>query len=155
MTAMEKLIREIEIEFTYLDETCLEVQDLLIDLLSREPNKIELAASSQFVSQFYNGIENILKRISKFNMLPLNSTGNWHIDLLNLYYDKSDKVRISLFNDENYEILNSYRKIRHVIRQGYNFQLDWDKLSIALENMITFLSVFKSIIYKYLKSVKT
>ena len=150
---LDKLLFEIETEIQFLDETVAQISEILLLTVNREPNKIEIAASSQFVSQFYNGLENILKRIARFNSFALSSSESWHIDLLNLFYSKSDSSKIKLFDTSQYEVLSSYRKIRHIVRQGYNFNIDWKKLRIALENVSDFYEIYKAIITNYISGL--
>ncbi|MDQ1265860.1 MAG: hypothetical protein QG635_1012 [Bacteroidota bacterium] len=57
-----------------------------------------------------------------------------------------------LVDSEFLQILNIYRKIRHVVRQGYNFKLDWERLSLALANVYPNFNSFKEIIQEYLKT---
>jgi len=62
-----------------------EVIALRNDLGPREPTVREKTAGAAFLSEFYNGIENILKRISYFYGVPLPSGDTWHIDLFKRY----------------------------------------------------------------------
>ncbi len=154
MTALEALIEEVNAEFSFLEETKNQVHELLQIVGGRSPGNIEIAAANQYLSQFYNGIENVLKRIIKFVNLPLIRNDNWHIELLNYFYNNPSSPKIHLFDRNNYEVLNTYRKIRHVVRQGYNFQMDWDKLSIAMENIPKYLTEFKIKILNFVDSIE-
>ena len=154
MTALEALIEEVNTELSYLEETKNQVNELLQIVDVRTPGNIEIAAANQFLSQFYNGIENVLKRIIKFVNLPLIRNDNWHIELLNYFYNNPGSVKIHLFDRSNYEVLNTYRKIRHVVRQGYNFQMDWEKLSVAMENIPQHLSEFKTKIQNFIDTLE-
>jgi hypothetical protein len=154
MTQLQILTEEAVIELSYLNETVEGVNELLLIIGDRTPTRIEKAASSQYISQYYNGIENILKRIAKYNKFPLDKSESWHKDIINLFCENSESKKLVLFSKEQYEILHSFRKIRHVMRQGYDFRLDWDKLNIALQNIPTFLKVYESIIMDYINSLK-
>lgn len=154
MTALEALIEEVNSEFSFLEETKNQVNELLQIVSGKSPGNIEIAAANQYLSQFYNGIENVLKRIIKFVNLPLKRNDNWHIELLNYFYNNPSSEKIHLFDRNNYEVLNTYRKIRHVVRQGYNFQMDWDKLSIAMENIPLYLTEFKMKIMNFVDSIE-
>mgnify|MGYP006307240691 CR=1 FL=1 len=108
MTHQEKLIEEIETELEFLSQTVQEVNDLLISIENRKPSSIEKAASAQFLTQFYNGLENIFIRIIKTSKIPLPKSDIWHSELLNLFYINSDVVKIPIVKDEEFTILNSY-----------------------------------------------
>ncbi len=153
MTHREKLIEEIETELEYLSQTVQAVNDLLISIESRKPSNIEIAASAQFLSQFYNGLENIFIRIIKFKNIPLPKSDIWHSELLNLFYIDSDVVKIPIIKTEEFTILISYKKIRHVIRQGYHYHLHWDRIRIALMNMPEFYENMKKKFLNYIKSI--
>jgi hypothetical protein len=43
-----------------------------------EPTVRENAAAAAFLAQFYNGIENILKRICRCHNVPLPTGDTWH-----------------------------------------------------------------------------
>ena len=153
MIPPELLAEEIDIEFKFLDDTSNDITELIALVSDNEPNNIEKAAATQYLSQFYNGMENILKRIIKYKNIKLPISESWHSDLLQMFDKNNPSAKISLFNDEIIETLNAYRKIRHVVRQGYSFQLDWQKLSIALNELPLLLSRFQKIIKDYTSSI--
>lgn len=76
-----QLREEIAIELDALEVTVLELLALNQDLASREPSVREKAAAAAFLAQFYNGIENILKRINRYHNVPLPTGETWHTDL--------------------------------------------------------------------------
>jgi len=154
MYPIEVLIEEIKTELYYLNKTSNDIEDLLHIVASREPNNIEKAAASQYLSQFYNGIENILKRILKYKQIPLPKTGSWHSDLLTIFRINDEDALIPIIDDEKFRLLAAYMKIRHIIRQGYQYNLDWNKVLIALEHVSGFLDDFESLILKYIFSIK-
>lgn len=123
MSELNKLVNEVEIEFSFLEETINDIKELLTLVSDKTPNRIELAASSQFLSQYYNGLENILKRVVKYNKISLPSSDNWHTELLYIFDKNSNYQKIPLFDVEEITALIRYKKIRHVVRQGYNFIL--------------------------------
>ncbi|MEW6702561.1 MAG: hypothetical protein AB1298_07565 [Bacteroidota bacterium] len=43
------------------------------------------------MAQYYNGVENILKRITKYYNIPLPKTETWHLELFSFF------LRSSLF----------------------------------------------------------
>ena len=84
-------------------------------------------AMGTYLMNFYNGIENILKRISKeyYSIMP---TGNsWHKELLNLSYN-APEGKIAIFDQGIVERLVTYRNFRHRFISGYGFQLKGEKM---------------------------
>ena len=89
-------------EVENLDQLLVEINKLNKKLSKAEPTLVELAALGTFLHNFYNGIENILKRIliAKNISVPQNPT--WHKDLL----DKAGGDRI--INDSLKDKLLTY-----------------------------------------------
>ena len=91
-------------------------------------------AMGTYLMNFYNGIENILKRISKeyYSIMP---TGNsWHKELLNLSYN-APKGKIAIFDQGIVEKLVTYRNFRHRFISGYGFQLKGEKMLELIDNI--------------------
>ena len=80
MTAGE-LKAEIAVEFEALRLVAGELATLHADVAGREPTVREKTAAAAFLAQFYTGLENILKRLSRFHGVPLPAGENWHFDL--------------------------------------------------------------------------
>jgi len=66
-----ELEEEISIELDLIESTVQELLSLKRDLTDREPSVREKTAAAAFVAQFYSGIENILKRITRLKSVPL------------------------------------------------------------------------------------
>lgn len=101
------------------------------------PNKEDYSAEpamGTYLMNFYNGIENILKRISKNYYLTMPKGENWHKELLTLSFNPpSDKIAI--FNQNIVERLHSYRNFRHRFISGYGFQLKGEKMLELIDNI--------------------
>ncbi len=80
MTA-EELKAEIAIEFEALQQVVHELESLRRDVAGRQPTVREKVAAAAFLAQFYSGIENILKRLSRFHGVELPTAESWHLDL--------------------------------------------------------------------------
>ena len=64
---VDELREEIGIELESIGNTVRELASLRTDLGTREPTIREKTAAAAFMAQFYGGVENILKRICRFN----------------------------------------------------------------------------------------
>lgn len=106
------------------------------------------------MAQFYGGIENILKRISRFNSVSLPSGDTWHIDLFKRFCEPSYDPLPVLFDKYLASEMSPYRKFRHIVYHGYGFQLDWSRMQEGMENADNVFLKFKSSLSNYLQMLK-
>jgi len=83
---------------------------------------------------FYNGIENILKRITKEYYLAMPKGESWHKELL-ILSSKPPLGKIAVFNQNLAERLFPFRNFRHSFVSGYGFQLKGEKMMELLDNI--------------------
>lgn len=107
----------------------------------------ELAAIATFVHNFYNGIENILKRVLSFKQIEMRDTPTWHKDLLKVSSDKG------IISNELYNTLSNYLSFRHFFVHAYSFTLRWEDLEPLVDSLRETLNKFKSAIYDYIDKV--
>lgn len=153
MTAQE-LREEIDIELELIETILKELTDLKKDIADREPTVREKTAAAAFIAQFYGGIENILKRISRFNSIPLPSGDTWHIDLFKSFCDPSNKPLPVLFDKSLASDMSAFRKFRHVVYHGYGFQIDWNRMKEGLDTIDNVYFRFKANLFNYMSKVK-
>jgi len=91
-------------------------------------------AMGTFLMNFYNGVENILKRISKEYYQTMPKGESWHKELLALSADPP-QGKISLFSQQIIERLYPYRNFRHRFVSGYGFQLKGEKMLELVDNI--------------------
>lgn len=130
-----KLKEEIEFEIDCLAETLKNVEFLSNELLEREHNIYDISAAAMLLSQFYNSIENIMKRIIKYNKISISTNSEYHIELFNLFSQKNNQTLPLLFSDD---IVNGFvilRKFRHIVRNSYSFQIDIVRLKIGMNSL--------------------
>jgi hypothetical protein len=91
-------------------------------------------AMGTYLMNFYNGIENILKRISKeyYQVMPRGES--WHKELLVLSYNPPEG-KTAIFNRSIAERLHQYRNFRHRFVSGYGFQLKGEKMLELIDNV--------------------
>ena len=77
----EEIKAEIAIEFDSLQQVVNKLEALRRDVAGREPSVREKTAAAAFLAQFYSGVENILKRLSRFHGVILPVGDNWHLEL--------------------------------------------------------------------------
>ncbi len=148
-----ELREEVSIELEAIEKVVAELIALLQDLGSREPTVRERTAAAAFLSQFYNGIENILKRISNSHNVPLPSGETWHVDLFKRFCFPSFSSLPTLFDDDLAAALAPFRKFRHVFYHGYGFYMDWDRMQEGIMSVGAVFTRFKTNLNSYLQSL--
>ncbi len=146
----KELFEEISIELEQIETVLRELRLLLKDVSGREPTVREKTAASSFLAQFYGGIENILKRISRFNAIKLPEGDTWHIDLFKRFCSPPHDIFPLLFDDALAADMAPYRKFRHVVHHGYGFELDWNRMREGIERIEDVYKRFKSRVLDYL-----
>jgi hypothetical protein len=144
------LIDEINNELGYLDITISSIKELNSLIAENNPNNIQIAAMNQFIAEFYNGIENILKRICKANNIPIPYGEESHINLFNLFVNESEKMLPNIFITEIVDEFKKIRKFRHFVIHGYSFKVDWSYLKESVTKLEQTYLIFKREIYRYI-----
>lgn len=140
---IEELREEINIELEFIESILQELASLREDVTGRDPTVREKTAAAAFLAQFYGGIENILKRISRFNSIPLPTGDTWHVELFKRFCAPSPSPLPVLFDESLESAMAPFRKFRHVVYHGYGFQLDWSRMKEGLESIDGVFSRFK------------
>ena len=149
----EELREEIAIELELMEATVRELSALQHDLAGREPTVREKTAAAAFLAQFYNGVENILKRISRFHAVPLPTGDTWHVDLFKRFYMPPYEPLPALFDEPLASALAPFRKFRHVVYHGYGFELDWSRMREGIERVESVFTQFRSVLSDYLQTL--
>jgi hypothetical protein len=153
MTSNE-LIEEIRIELDNIEVVLKELACLYEDVKSSEVSMRDKTAAAAFLAQFYGGIENILKRISRFYNVSLPAGSLWHVELFKRFCTPPFEPLPIIFDKALSEDLSPYRKFRHVVHHGYGFQLDWDRMKEGIEKSQPVFMRFKKSIENYIKTLK-
>jgi hypothetical protein len=144
---------EIAVELEALETTVNELLALQRDVAHREPTVREKTAAAAFLAQFYSGIENILKRISRYHNAPLPTGETWHVDLFQRFCPPSHSDLPVLFDKVLASALAPYRRLRHVAFHGYGFQLDWSRMAEGVANVRDVFSQLKATLDDYLATI--
>jgi len=101
---------------------------LLTKCSNTAPDDIELSALTATLHSFYTGVENIFKRVAvELDGEPVRGEA-WHRELLSRMKTQTAH-RPALLSAELHDTLNEYLRFRHVFRNAYSFDLDWEKMS--------------------------
>ncbi len=144
----QKLLEEISIDLESMFQIVIDVEALLAEVKTQTPNNIYKTALGGFAAQFYNGIENIMKRIHKAYNIDLPRGDNWHIVLLDRFSVNSDFPTPCKFSDELILSLTDYRRFRHYFFHGYGHNLNWDIISNAVSDINEVFNAFRAAILK-------
>jgi hypothetical protein len=106
---------------------------LLQKCASNPPNDHELSALAAMLHSFYNGIENIFKRIAAECYVRLPQGQAWHRELLDLMAQPG-RTGPAAISQSLVERLDAYLDFRHFFRHSYVFHLRWDRMkTLVLE----------------------
>lgn len=139
----KKLLKEYcESEFENIDATVKEISEILLQ--TPNLNKVEIAALGTFIHNFYNGVENILKRICQYKNVVVKNINGYHKFILRKA-EEENIIDESLCNE-----LYKFLAFRHFFIHGYSFLLEWEKLKVLAENVESICQKFKSAVYNYI-----
>lgn len=150
--SVEDLIEEIEIEFEYIETVLDELETLDKKPPDVEPSIVEVTAAGAFLHNYYNGIENIFKRILKFNKLRQEENKDWHKELLQKFHNRENTF--AFLDDPVYEDLLEILKFRHFFVHGYGFFLQWNMLKPLIKKAIRSHPKFKTLCNGYTLSLQ-
>lgn len=153
MNATE-LREEVGLELEAIERTLSEIGALARDIAGRDPTPRELAAAGLFLSNVYNGIENVLKRIRLFHGVALPSGPNWHVELFKGFCDPPQGCLPVLLTPHLEATLAPFRRLRHVIHHGYGFRLRQDQIEPGLKGVGDAYQAFKKAVVEHLASLE-
>jgi hypothetical protein len=110
-----------EVEFESLQKVISEIF-IVVQRDKDDYSTADLAAISTFLHNFYNGVENLLKRVVIFRNIEVPKTPTWHKDLLNI------ALSTGIIDSEIFAELLSYLSFRHFFIHSYVFKVSWDDL---------------------------
>ena len=126
-----RLAKQVGIERQQLNRLIDTHRPLLEKCATTAPDNIELSALAAMLHSFYTGIENIFKRVALEIDGTLPTGPFWHRDLLEAMTHPTP-LRQIVIPETVQNRLREYLEFRHVFRQAYSFQLQWEKM----ENLI-------------------
>ncbi|MCG2813482.1 MAG: hypothetical protein L6245_02260 [Thermodesulfovibrionales bacterium] len=106
-------------------------------------------AMGTYLMNFYNGIENILKQISRSYYLSVPKGNSWHKELLVLS-SNPPAGKVQVFNQTIMERIVPYRNFRHRFVSGYGFQLKAEKMMALIDNAESLWGDVKRAVSKFL-----
>lgn len=139
----QQLIDEINIELESMEIIVSDIESLVNDVGDSIPSNVHKTALGGFASQFYNGIENIFKRIHRYFNIEIPRGDDWHISLINRFSKDSEFALPIKLSDELLQQLTDYRRFRHYFFHGYSHNLNWEILSNGVKDIREVFNRFK------------
>ena len=128
----DKVREQVQTELDQLHQQFEVYDELLSKAGQGQPNPVELSALAAFLHSFYNGVENIFKRIAIEidNSRPVGEF--WHQRLLSMVTEKTPD-RMPVISAALAFRLKEYLQFRHFFRHAYTFQLDWERMKSLVQ----------------------
>lgn len=99
------------------------------------PERRDLMALALTLHHVYTATEQALLRIAKaFDRAPYTGS-DWHRDLLRNMAAPLPGVRPAVISPDLRRVLDEYRGFRHVVRHGYDYELDWHRMRHLVERL--------------------
>ena len=124
----DKTRSEILFELSQLKELLGAYRQLIDKASDTPPGKVEIAALASMLHSFYNGVENVFKRIALESDGAFPTGPSWHNDLLE-GMARATANRRAAISQQLQERLWDYLAFRHVFRSVYSFLLQWDRMA--------------------------
>jgi hypothetical protein len=151
----EEYRTECAIELQFLADVVQAIESLLAENTGDSAPLKDRAAAANFVFSFYNGIENLLKRTSKFCTIALPKGEQWHSELAMRFTEaaRSDFPTLPhlITGDIHIDLLR-LRKLRHVIAHGYAMNLEWGQMKPTIEVVSRVYGRFRHNLEQFLTS---
>lgn len=104
-------------------------------------SKLELIGVATIVSNFYHGVENILKQILLFKEIRIPSDERWHKRLLEA------SLQEGIIQQKTRDHLLKFLAFRHFYTHAYSIDVDPEKLAILVASLNRALKAFELDLY--------
>jgi hypothetical protein len=140
---IRRLQSEINQEISLLDKLCEELDTLKQRLSKSQVSRLDLRAAGSIIHDFYNGVENIFRRIAQELNGGLPAGEDWHKQLLTDMALSIRDVRPSVISNTLKQELYKYLGFRHVFRNIYGFSLEEERIKILVGQLPSILLKLK------------
>ena len=131
---MDEIREEILAELENVDRVVGEAAKIK-DIFKLSP--LELSGAATLLHNFYNGVENVLKRIVLARGKPLLESPAWHKDLL------CSATDIGIISEHLKDLLGRYLAFRHFFIHGYALDLRPDRMELLIKDLQSVYHKFK------------
>ncbi len=103
--------------------------------LAEWPDTVRVRAAGGILHDFYCGVERIFRHIATRIDEDLPSGGDWHVQLLQRMGTDIEMVRPAVLDREMVRQLDEYLRFRHLFRNMYGFDLEWERCRELLNDV--------------------
>ena len=118
----EQLKQDILFEQSQLDAVAQKISGI-----EKDAAETSVAALGVYLMNFYNGIENIMKRCAREYYKKIPKGDDWHKQLLQQSCSEINN-KVPLFDRDTVDGLYPYLSFRHFFIHGYVFKLNREKM---------------------------
>ena len=122
--ALIRIRKEIEIELQAIEK----VKNDYASVPSTIEDWVIIRTKASLLHDFYTGIERVFSRIAQELNGGLPNTEQWHRDLLRDMALELEGIRPPVISEDLYRRLLPYLRFRHLFRNLYGFELEWEKM---------------------------
>lgn len=133
-------------------ERLFDVAEPLLSLPAVSVGDYDRWAVGYLLHNFYNGCENIFRAIAAFFENDL-GPGSWHADLLRRMRLAVPGYRPAVIDEELYLLLEDFRGFRHVFRNCYSFELDWERERLVASRFRRAAALLHAQVERFLESL--
>ncbi len=123
----DKLRKQIAVEREQLHQLLKTYHPILEKCAASPPREIEISGLAALLNSFYNGVENIIKRVCVELGDPLPEGESWHKELLDGMAEATSRRKAAISGALRRR-LREYMEFRHFFRHAYIFTLRWDRI---------------------------
>lgn len=147
------LLDQISIELKNIRNTIDELLLLINDIGDSEPNPWQKNAAALYCVQFYNGIENIFKRIIRNYSIQMPKSERSHSEIFEWFSTDKKNNLPKLITKDIRDYILAFMRIRHLVIHNYSTQYEWKRLKIAIIAMPNIFFSFSSNVDDFLDTV--
>lgn len=140
---IRRLQSEINQEILSLEALLRELETLKPRLAQKEISNLDLRAAGSILHDFYNGVENIFRRVAQELNGGLPAGEDWHKQLLTDMSLDVKGVRPPLVSEDLKLKLQKYLGFLHIFRNVYGFHLEREQIKVMVKEFPRILSWLK------------
>ncbi len=133
MDKFAALKADIERELQNLERLTLELDTILAT--TSENTVIKVRAAGSVIHDFYTGVEKIFRRIATRVDQDLPTAEDWHVQLLQRMSVPLEEIRPQVIDEPMERNLEEYLRFRHLFRNIYGFELEWERCQPLAERL--------------------
>ena len=124
------------------------------DQLSDDPDVPQRLAIAGMLHSIYNGIEVAFRRVARTFENDLDSA-SWHAHLLRRMACEVPGIRPQLITPEIGRTLDVLRRFRHMFRNIYFFELNWEEMQPAYKAVVRVWPELEACVQRFMDTIET